>query len=957
MTSNTHSFGPVSSVLATELRERVARQGLVIWLDADNHYSAFVDRLIALRAAGDLKYEVRAYRGSHLQLLLELEGLAGGLDKSHLVIHLPGFNEETVRKTPLLELYSAGVRYRKALDTLITEAAAGDVRPEQIAEFCGREGLSLSMADAWLNAHLTAGGEGLAGHLRNMSLTALVDDLLADGYVASQLDSEANRNAVWERLGSLIGLTEKWREDWHAGGSHRAKDFAFTAASWSLCVEYIHDLNRPPVGERLQAIPELPSQLVTACSQLATHLRDRHVDFYQRTADETEAALVDEVEVAQASDLGQIDTFRFEEELVLQAALAAIAEHQWDAAAKWVELRQDDRSFWLRQEPVRRSAWQLIDDAARLGQRIEDAGARLDVTDSLEAAVDRYTQQGAAVDQAHRHLEQRRLALLYPQLPEFETLRSCLDSMRRRWRSWADNWARDFNALCQQRGFLPPAELQQRTLFDEVVRPLVQEPGTTALFMIDAFRFEMGSELYAALSDSQATTAHLRGRLAELPTVTEVGMNVLPPVSDAGRLRPKVSGGKILGFSTGQFRVSDEKTRKRAISDRVGGETCPWLTLNEVMTRDSKSLKQAIARARLVIVYCREIDDAGEKGVGLSVFDNVMQRLRAAWRMLRDAGVHQFVFTADHGFLLLDENAPQVQSHGRKIDPKRRHVFSEVAADHKSEVRVPLADLGYEGESGNFMFPESTAVFDTGDRSMSYVHGGNSLQERVIPVLTLSHRAPIGNITRRYVVAAEAQPGVAGMHCVKARVDNVAQQSLGFVGSGTIELGLRVSDEPSVQAELCEIRGGARLSSGAVIASIGESFELFFRLSGTTETRVRIELFHTGAEADVSPCVVDGRFAVTAARTSSRPATLESQPARGREWLKELPDGGIRQLFLHLAEHGTVTESEAATMLGNPRALRRFDIRFEEFAAKAPFNVRIDVVAGVKRYVREGNSR
>ncbi|MFT4628273.1 MAG: hypothetical protein ACI8PZ_006968, partial [Myxococcota bacterium] len=30
---------------------------------------------------------------------------------------------------------------------------------------------------------------------------------------------------------------------------------------------------------------------------------------------------------------------------------------------------------------------------------------------------------------------------------------------------------------------------------------------------------------------------------------------------------------------------------------------------------------------------------------------------------------------------------------------------------------------------------------------------------------------------------------------------------------------------------------------------------------------------------------------------------------------------------------------------------------FEQYAAKAPFVIRIDVVAGVKRYVREGSAR
>jgi hypothetical protein len=64
-----------------------------------------------------------------------------------------------------------------------------------------------------------------------------------------------------------------------------------------------------------------------------------------------------------------------------------------------------------------------------------------------------------------------------------------------------------------------------------------------------------------------------------------------------------------------------------------------------------------------------------------------MQKLRAAWRLLRDAGVRRFVFTADHGFLLLDETTRAPQTHGRKSDPKPRYVWSTVAEDHAGEVR------------------------------------------------------------------------------------------------------------------------------------------------------------------------------------------------------------------------------------------------------------------------------
>jgi hypothetical protein len=960
--------GPVSAALEADLRQQARRHGVVVWLDSDGHYTAFVDRLVAAHKPGELPYELRGFRGSHLALMMSLESVASGADKVPLVVHLPGFNEETVKQSPHFELYAAGTRYRKSLDTLITEAAAGRVRPDRIPAFKSQPGVTLDSADAWLAALLNDDEGGLAAQLRAMPATAVLDDLLAGGYVAGRIGQTGGENerVVWQRLEILTGLPASWREATLPPADVRAVDVGFAAASWALAVEYVHDLKRAPVNQLLAEARGLPNTVIDTCRAIAAHLRDRHAIFYERTADETEALLADEAEAARAADLGKIDTFRFEEDRVLEAALAALATGGWTPAADWAELRLHPKpsaaSFWLRRDPSRQAAWELVHDAARLGQAIVRAGERLPDEGSIDAAVDAYGSRGAAVDQAHRHLEQRRAALLYPQLPAFETLRACLDGIRHLWRQWADRWARDFNRLCRTHGFLPAASLQQRTIFDDVVKPMAQEAGTTAYFMVDAFRFEMGDELYRDLADTPAATAQLKTRLAELPTVTAVGMNVLAPVVTNGRLRPSLSkndGGSVTGFSTGEFRVFDPDSRKRAMHDRVGGSACPWLTLDDVVGRDSASLKRSIAQARLVVVHNREIDDAGERGVGPAVFDHVMQKLRAAWHLLRDAGVRRFVFTSDHGFLMLDESGNGPLPHGRRIDPKRRHVFSPLAADHSGEVRVALADLGYEGVEGYLMFPETTDVFDTGKRPMAFVHGGNSLQERAIPVLTVVHRAAAGGNTLQYGITATTREAVAGMHCLDVRID-VAQGALDFGSATEIELSLRITDIADAQIELCQTRGKARIAGGGVLATVGEPFELFFRLSGSSDARVRVELHHPGAVVDVRPCSPEARFAITPTRTpvsTSSAASGVAEARRRADWLEQLPEGGVRQVFEHLAAHGTVTEQEAATMLGGARGLRRFALGFETWVAKAPWGVRIDVVAGVKRYVREGNDR
>ncbi len=946
--------GPVSTTLEAELRERVRSHGIVLWLDRDAQYLDFVTALAARRAASDLPYAVHAWRGSHLALMLELEELAGGLDRSHLLVHLPGFIEEAVRRTPLLELYAPGVRFRKKLATLVTEAAAGEVAPEQIAAYLDQGPSSLADADAWLAALLVDEGGGLATQLRAMTPLALVDDLLSGGFVAGRLGKPGALEALWRQLGAWTGLPEPWREAALPAGSLRPSDLAFVAASWALVVEYVDDLDREPVEPRIRPAAALPGKVAQTCRALAAHLRDRHPTFYEQTADETQGWLEEEIGLARAEELGQIDTFRFEEDRILRDALDALAEDRWAAALEWATTRIEGGSFWLRRDPARLAAWELVKDAAGLGIALEAAGIELSA-ESLEQALERYVAAGAAADRAHRWLEQRRAALLDPQLPAFEVLRVRLDYLRGLWREWADLWATDFNRLCRQRGFLPPPDLQQRTLFEQQVRPLTREPGTTALFLVDALRFEMGVELFEALRSSAGTSTQLRARFAELPTVTAVGMNALAPVEDHGRLRPHLSGGGLVGFSTGEFRVHDPDTRRRAMADRAGGATCPGLTLVEVLGRDTTGLRRSISRAKLVVVHSGEIDKAGEVGAGPRVFDSVMQDLRAAWRLLREAGVSRFVITSDHGFLLLDDAGRRAITHGRRIDPSRRWVLSTVEADHSGEVRVALADLGYEGVDGHLMFPASAAVFDTGRRGGGFVHGGNSLQERVIPVLTVVHHRAAGADSRSYAASGEVREGVAGMHCLVGRLETTSQGALAFSGTRVVELGLRPADEPRVRVELCQVRGGGELKGGAVQAVVGQDFELFFKLRGPSEERVRVELHHPGALVTVEPCVLEARFAVTAMAS-----LVESEPEPApqveadRGWLQSLPEGGVRQLFEHLAIHGTVTEAEAATMLGGPRAARRFARKFERYAAMAPFEARIASVAGVKRYLREG---
>lgn len=353
---------PVSTALEADLRATVRKHGVVVWLDADGHYAGFVDRLMAARASQPeaVPFAVLAYRGSFLELMLRAEGLAEGVERTALVVHLPRFTEDRVKASPMLELYAAGVRYRKGLDTLVTEAAAGRVPPETIRAFLAEPDLSLERADAWLAA------------------------LLGGGLVAGRVAPPSGREApelrvLWELLAARTGITAAWRTQAISTKNIRAEYIAFAVCSWALGVEYVYDLGRPPVGALLLPMVGLPGAVVAACCALAVHLRERYARAYTRWADETELWLADEVAVAKPRDLGRIDTLRFEEDIVLLGALDAMGAEpeDWALVLAWAEPRIKGASFWVHQDEYRLASWQLIAAAARLGRAIEGAGPRL----------------------------------------------------------------------------------------------------------------------------------------------------------------------------------------------------------------------------------------------------------------------------------------------------------------------------------------------------------------------------------------------------------------------------------------------------------------------------------------------------------------------------------------------------------------------------------------------------
>jgi hypothetical protein len=943
-------MGLITAQLEQQVHEAARRHGVVAWFDPHGTFTNWTTGLAQRHQEGAFAFPVIRFQGSYLQLLLDAADLTKHVDVRQMIVHLAGLTPAQVRDTPALSVTASAYPLELDLKRLVADVATGRVEQERIDAALADPTLTLESADAWLEAQVSGRRTGLEAELERLPLSALVDALLANRKDLNGYPIDQPLVAIVQgHTRRTLGLTDAWLGFLNQGKPLNVLD-AFdqateAALSWALAVEYVHDLRRMPRVPDLMALHGLAAPLVGHCRTVAAHARDRHPDRYEQTATELEQRLSAERTGGKAEELGNLDTMRFEAQLLLSAAIEEVRLGRWQQAKHWCEHRVLQRSFWLQRNPRLGSAWDLVNTAVRLLEAMEAHEPTLTGCTDPDGAVEAYAAGLWEVDQAHRHLLQRAAAVLEPQLPDFVALRAALQRSRERWRTWADRLAKTFSQICRQNGFLPQPDRQQRTFFDQVVRPQTQD-GLTALFLVDALRFEMAQELLADFN-TQGATATLQPRLSELPSITAVGMNVLAPLGVDGVLTPAFAAGKFQGFRAGEFTVRDTETRRRAMHMRVGGTRLPAFALERVCDDTPDSLRQAIRGGVLVLVHSREIDDAGEVGAGVSLFDDVLRRLKIACRNLQMAGVRRFVFTADHGFLLQDDTA-KVHPYGRTTDPDRRHVWSPDGQEQPNLVTVSATALRYEGVSGAFLMPEDTGVFDRGAGNRgNFVHGGNSLQERAIPVLVV--RTPGQEATDvAYQLEAEAKPPMAGLQTVKVRVLTATDspQRLDFDEVPKIEVTLDVPGRLDISIEIKGARPEDRWDGARLRLPIGHEYtELFFTLSGEHDSRVPLQVIAADNLVEVRAAEVQGLFTVAGRTLITAPLDRT-----GGDWLDRISDPGLRKVAKQLAQTRMVSETDLHILLGSPRAARKFALEFGEFAQLLPFGVHIEVTESGKVY-------
>ena len=703
--------------LRNELKARVERNGIVVWVDLQREYHDSAESVVPEGVSfGRLA-------GSFYALRRLLESDLTGADP-RVIVYL---DSEATGMDPLEEVRAAGREYRIRLGTLLKRSIGTELPPSKLEEIAAAA-TSLSEAEALIESGAGSGPARLVRVAGTSDATELVIRLAFQG--EETLASEEDvRTDFCLHLESQFGI--KWNGD--------IDDLPGTLGRQLALLELQEALGELPTALR-PALPETTVDQRGRCRSLLYRWRhdDRLRDHFRTTMRYVSDDLdIVGAEVQWVPGLTQLDTLPAYDELALPHYQTLLSDCDFRGAADLAAQRVE--SLWATLDEA--SQWHKLWSVARTLAELRHAMSDPPAAESVEETLRTYAKHGWQVDSAHREMERTLISFV-----QRDPLEIAIRDARRGYDEWLDRFLRGFTACLSNEGLETGGLLRQARIHPEVVAPSA-ERGQVGYFTVDALRFELGAALRDRLARVFPTAAlDLRPAVALLPSITSVGMANLCPGADDG-LRLELANDRRLTVTVnGQATM---RPQDRVALLRAAHGTVADLRLDDVLRRSSNELDEAVTGANLVLVRSQEIDAVGESGkisASLDMFDLLLDHVQQAVALLSQHGIQRFVITADHGFVVLTRNlGPHmtIPKPGGSGEVHRRAFTGRGGASGDALVRIPVSKLGLPGDL-HVLVPRGLALIAAGG-ARGFFHGGASPQELLVPVLTVEVEAPQGH--------------------------------------------------------------------------------------------------------------------------------------------------------------------------------------------------------------------
>ncbi len=270
-------------------------------------------------------------------------------------------------------------------------------------------------------------------------------------------------------------------------------------------------------------------------------------------------------------------------------------------------------------------------------------------------------------------------------------------------------------------------------------RPLKRK---TVVIISDGMRFDIGQELAEKMNGTDRYSASLQAMRGILPSYTPLGMAALLPHKSlelkADGKTVKVDGKSSAGIDA-----------RRAILQTYNSEA-DALKASDIMELSTEKLNARLKGVRLLYIYHNEVDEEGDdKETELGTFKAAEELLDeksglpAIIRKCAGLKFSQIYVTADHGFLF-QFSAPDDSMFPVNDPPKERTFYYHPRFVLGTELDDQPALMKIEPQG----YTAETGVYETNGEirlrlqgaGKRYVHGGTSLHETAIPLLSIEYK-------------------------------------------------------------------------------------------------------------------------------------------------------------------------------------------------------------------------
>lgn len=491
-----------------------------------------------------------------------------------------------------------------------------------------------------------------------------------------------------------------------------------------LFSEFVFDLPAA-LPDSLKGVPHAPTEarpiIEDVCDRLRTDPKSRPAYIERAEAIEAELNLADVCGAIE--DLGERDTFPFEERTFLRTAIKGIVSGDTDATRRVLSSRKT--SVWM-DKGESQAQWELVRAGLSLVEACDDYERQLpEHSRSQTDLIDFYLGSLREADRLQREFEQAAGDFL----DQHGVMHEVISQARTRYRRLAEKVQGVFVKHVETSGWPPTGRLANADAFDRLVADRLKESGRkVAYLMVDALRYELGVALEKLLAEDGPV--ELQAAYAQLPTITLVGMASLLPGARTGltlALESEAIVPKLAGFP-----VANVGQRMGVLAKRYGDRFAE-MPLNDFV-RGRPKLAETVD---LLVLRSTEIDSQLESNpeTTLGLIPGTLKMIRVALHKLRGMGFKEAVIVTDHGFFLnaqAEAGDVCVKPQGKwAVNAHDRMMLGDGSADSHSLV-LSAEKVGIRGDFSQVALPRSMAPYRAGHL---YFHGGASLAEAVVPVL------------------------------------------------------------------------------------------------------------------------------------------------------------------------------------------------------------------------------